>query len=57
MEAKLKEREATLTDSNKEKDTTINTLKEQVSVHVWMGHLEGGGEHRDFPSLRLISPP
>ena len=32
MEAKLKEREATLTDTNKEKDTTIKTLKEQVSV-------------------------
>ena len=32
MEAKLKEREATLTDTNKEKDTTINTLKEQVSI-------------------------
>ena len=32
MEVKLKEREATLTDTNKEKDATINTLKEQVSI-------------------------
>ena len=36
MEARLKEREATLTDSNKEKDTTITTLKEQVSQDVYV---------------------
>jgi hypothetical protein len=36
METKLKEREASLSDSNKEKDTTINTLREQVSGDVYM---------------------
>jgi hypothetical protein len=36
MEAKLKEREASLSDSIKEKDTTINTLREQVSQGVYM---------------------
>ena len=30
IEAKLKEKETSLTDSNKEKDTTIKTLQDQV---------------------------
>ena len=63
MEAKLKEREATLTDTSKEKDTAISTLKEQVSGSEYWDSVRGWGAQGfpppfevDFLSLEFTCP-